>query len=404
MYRLNLSVRALLAALVLALLPATAAAQETGNVVAPAPAQPQDRGDVIGPDSLRDFSLDPNAPAQPRQQQPQQPQTQPDTTPPPAETTPPPTQLPTRQAPPPAQSAPAPVEAQPTAPAPAPQREITLPPLEGLEDTVDPDLEVEGFDPQPFDPADLDADTGAMGVGWWLLAILPVILVFGAFVAIRRRSRTRAALAGGGEMVMERDVAPEPEPAPAPAPEPAPAPAPEPAAPVGGIVASGLKPELEAKARLNVAVVDGENFWVEYRLLVANVGGAGARDIRVDTAILPAGPDQQEMIAQFEAHPDIGKGDPAIERLAPMEDVMLQGRVSVPLAQSRIAQVGDRKIIMPILAFTLRRAANAESAVPVAAGTFAYMIGREGGADGKLAPIRVDLGSRQFRDATLKEI
>lgn len=390
---------------------APASVATPGNVIAiPPPGQGQ-QDDSVGPDALRDFSLDPADRTRQRQQpapQPQQaaPQPRPQATPPAARPTSPPSTSP---------SAPInlpPVPVTDTGPDPEPRRDIVLPPLEGpaATPTTQAPAERRQVETGDYDPDALGRD-GTSAFPIWLLAVLLPLLSLGAFVMIRRRYKKRAVVGpsvDNGAQTARTPASPKPAPIPAAAPRPAmppPAPQPQPApAAATGIVSSALRPDIRLEARATRAALEEDRFWVDYELAIHNAGTVAANGIRMDAAMMTAGPEQDQAIARLKDHPGLSMAPPPVPQLLPGQAITMRGRAEIRLEQTQFVQMGDRTIFMPLLVFHVRRAANAAGDNPQPAATQGFLVGRSGAEGGKLAPIRVDRGPRLYRDIVLKAV
>jgi hypothetical protein len=233
----------------------------------------------------------------------------------------------------------------------------------------------------------------------WLLAALAGAIASG-YLLWRRRSR--AALAGVQELeaFIPAEPAPSPPPvAPAhprmPASARAPSPAPPPARPTGaapgGIVSTGLRPGLELELTPSRCIIDQEQAVIEFTVTARNSGNAPARDVRIEVAMINAGPAQDQEIGRFFDQP-AGVGEP-LEVIPPMRSIQLNSRVGMPLEQVRAFEAAGRKLFVPLLAFNaLFRWSGGEGQT-----SLSYLVGREGEGE-KMAPFRLDLGPRIFRN------
>lgn len=364
----------------------TASAQ---NAVTPAPAT---NATDVGPPQLRDFTLNgtvtrpadaeagqpartPQAPAA------QAPRTQS------SSTTPlPPPRRPAAAAPAPA---PAPAAGSMTVELPPPSPSAALPPAGGPAVQLPPSQDLAPA--RAPDPAEMAAAPSLLP---WLLAA--VLLGAGAaFYFFRVRAR---ALAQGGE-VSQFSIA-EPAPAP-PVPRPAqPAPAPRSSPPPiagGGVVASSLRPWLEAGFQPERTIVDDEAVAIEFLVEIYNSGSAPARDVQVEAAIFNASAAQDQQIAAFFANP--AGGGERIPVVAPLQRLVVRSVVTMPRSNVRPLLAEGRPLLVPMTALTVlyRWGSNNYGQTSTS-----YLVGKATKTD-KLAPFRLDLGPRVFRGLAARE-
>ena len=254
----------------------------------------------------------------------------------------------------------------------------------------------------------------------WLIGLL---LVAGAALAWTFRHRWSApvrpepALAGGPPMLPREFSPPPPAPAPKPAPrisEPAggitikrpdpfadPRPAPAPAAPPPprplGIVSTRLRPWLDISFEPSRATIDEAQANVTFDVVVTNSGNAPARQVLVEACMVNAGPEQDIELRRFFEAP-VGAGD-RIDAIPPLGKIQLKSAVSLPLEQVRAYEVGGRKLFVPLVAFN----ALYEWGSNEGQSSAAFILGRgtaggEGEPAAKMAPLRLDLGPRVFRE------
>ncbi|QIK78364.1 hypothetical protein G7077_05040 [Sphingomonas piscis] len=374
------------------LLAAIVAAPALAQSTAPADPPPT----TVGPRELRNFSLPGTAPAPQNQPQQQTPDASPDSTAP-------------ARAPSPSAGRPSEAVSQrPSAPA---DRNIdapaSQPPADPPQDLssqpadagVDP-LPQGGFETQPsaLPPALPPAATQPVPQnGWgmvpWLVAALAAVLAIG-FALYRRRARAALSNAEQLEAFIPAEPAPPPRPMPRAAsasPSAAPAIAPAPKSASGGVVSTRLRPVLDLDVTPGRCIIDQTHATLEFTLVALNSGNAPARDVRIEVAMLNAGPAQDQEIAAFFQQP-AGVGDP-IEGIPPMRSIELNSRVSMPLEQVRAFEVAGRRLLVPLIAFNaLFRWTSGEGQT-----SQSYLVGREGDGE-KMAPFRLDLGPRVFRN------
>ena len=218
----------------------------------------------------------------------------------------------------------------------------------------------------------------------WLLAAI-ALGAGGLFLFWRNRSRE--ALAGGPQV----DSFATPEPAPRPAPRPAPAPprASAPAPSIPGTVSTRLRPWVEIAFQPVRCVVDDAQVAIEFEAELFNSGSAAARAVLAEASLFNAGPTQDQELGVFFANP-VGAGERIVE-LPPLKRVALRSQVVAPLAQIQRYEIGGKQVFVPVIAFNaLYRWSGGEGQTSAS-----YLVGRDMKSD-KLAPFRLDLGSRVF--------
>ena len=287
----------------------------------------------------------------------------------------PPLERPAREpAPQPIQSLPAP-DPLATAPTPAPA---------DLGSPLEPQP---GFAPGPAPAQGTRRDQPGNNLPW-LFAL--VLLASGAgYYAWRQRSRPSYA---GGARLSDALVAAEPLAAPPPAPLQR-APPPRPSSPSGpaGIVSTRLRPWLEIEFAPSRCVVDDDKATIQFDVAVFNSGSAPARDVLVEASMFNAGPSQEQQIGAFFEYP-VGKGD-RIPAIPPLKRVALKSSVSLARDQLRSFEVGGRHLFVPLIGFNaLYRWSGGEGQTSAS-----YLVGRDTDSE-KMAPLRLDLGPRVFRN------
>ena len=380
---------------------ALAAAPVRAQTAPPPPAEQPPESGAIGPRELQNFSIDGTVtrPAE-------QPSAQPPAASPPARTPSAQGTAPRSGAPAPAATErvaeapagqPEPASSQPPGPAPArtaaesltaPGGSVTvpLPPLDGR---------VSGSDlASATDEAGLSPGSGFTAWPWLLAAI--ALALGGLFLW---RSRSRHALAGYavGPQV-DALVAPDlPSPAPAPRPrstQPAapPVAAPPPAGPAPfGVVSTRLRPKLELEFTPLRCVVDDDRVTVDFELGLTNNGSAPARAVLIEASMFNAGPAQDQAIGAFFANP-VAKGE-RIAAIAPLKRIAVRSQVVAPRANVQLFKVEGREMLIPLIAFNALYGWSGGEAQS----SSAYLLGRDVHSE-KLAPLRADLGARQFVD------
>lgn len=268
-------------------------------------------------------------------------------------------------------------------PPPTPASRIETPSL--LPDAVPSLASQPAFVPAAADP-ELEASAGGLSMLPWLIAAL-------AFAAAAAwyflRHRPRESFAGAGALAFEA-----PSPAPPPARTPAPAAAPKPAS--TGIVSTRLRPWLEIEFTPQRAIVDEQKAAVAFELSVFNSGSAPARDVLLEASLFNAGPMQDQQIRMFFENP-VAKGD-RIPLIPPLQKVAVNTAVFLPREQVRPIEVEGRQLFVPLIAFN----ALYRWATGTGQSSVSYVVGKMTQGE-KLAPFRVDLGARVFRNLEARE-
>ena len=194
--------------------------------------------------------------------------------------------------------------------------------------------------PDLMPPAPVEPAGGSL---WpWLLA-LALALGGGGFWWWRRQQEGAGELAFAGTAP---DVS-----APAPVPQPAPTQAPSPRAPSldGGIVARTLQPKLAFELRpLKFETDDKQSARLTFELVVANVGSAPARDIRIEAKMFNAGPEQDREIVSFFRSP--GAMGAKLPPIGPQDRVPLRSRIGMTAADYQALTMGGRSLVIPMIA------------------------------------------------------
>lgn len=233
----------------------------------------------------------------------------------------------------------------------------------------------------------------------WLLAGLALVA---GVILLFWRNRQRHAFAGTPDY--DLFVAPEPAPAPEPVQRPPPPPAsvgtakaPAPIKPGGGLVSSRLRPWIELGLQPLRCIVEDHQVLVEFELELLNSGNAPARAVLAEASVFNAGPAQDEEIGAFFARP-VGAGE-RLETLPPLQRMNLKTKVVVPRASVQVFEVGGRKVFVPLIAFNALYQWSGGDGQTSAS----YLLGRDTKGD-KLAPFRLDLGPRVFRNLAARPL
>ena len=219
----------------------------------------------------------------------------------------------------------------------------------------------------------------------WLLAAI-ALGAGGAFLFYRRK-HAQEAFAGGPQV--DAFLAPEPA-APTPAPEPVPVPPARPPSSIPGLVSTRLRPWIDFGFQPLRCIVEDHQITVEFELELMNSGNGPARAVLVEATMFNAGPKQDSEIESFFAHP-VGEGD-RIPLIEPLKRMVLRPKVVIAREHVQEYEVAGRKVFVPLIAFNalyLWSGGEGQSSI-------SYLIGRDTKGE-KMAPIRLDLGSRVFR-------
>jgi hypothetical protein len=177
----------------------------------------------------------------------------------------------------------------------------------------------------------------------WLLALLAALGAGGWWWYRRHQGDDAMAFAGHG-------VA---QPAATPRPMPTPPPAAAPRAPTGGldggIVSRALQPKLAFDLKPMKFEADGQrNVRLIFELVVANMGSAPARDIRVEARMFNAGPTQDQQIAQFFQAP--GAMGAKLPPIPPQDRIPLRSQVMMRAEDYQPVEMGGRPLAIPLMA------------------------------------------------------
>ena len=308
----------------------------------------------------------------------------------------------------PAPSARAP-EGSGTAPPPSAEQPPATQPLSPQPAPAEPAAPQAAPAPTPAAPANeppLSPPDASSSLGWiaGAIALLAAALV-AAWLFLRRRPEEAQ------QPYEEPEAAPPPpavKPVPVPpASQPAAAkpvpvpPAPQPKAPAPAPAATTAeRPWIDLTLEVRSARLSLMGATIGYTLTLHNRGQRGADDILVRTFIANADVNQQAQLQQFFAGA-VGLPAHSAVSLAPGQGHSLTGELRLLPDQIAPVQMGDRALLIPLIAFDAQyRWSDEPDAAPVGSGRTgrAFIVGQEKTppAD-RLAPFRLDQGPRQFR-------
>jgi hypothetical protein len=370
---------------------------------APAPAQETTspaQSDLIGSPQLRDFSINgtvTRAAPEPVQVQPAQ---RPAANPAGEQN---PQAAPTRPTQPARESSASPARQEPErrdAASVSPELSSPTPAPRIASSTVSPRSDISAMSPDPSAVSaavnpDLSPSGNDFPIFPWLIAALAFA---GAAAWYFLRQRPRESFAGAGRVSAFDAGTPSPQPVRTPPPAP-PVRSPPPAAPrqsSGGIVSTRLRPWLEIQFVPQRAVVDEQKAAIAFEVTVFNSGSVPARDVLLEAALFNAGPMQDQQIRMFFENP-VAKGD-RIPSIPPLKKVAVNTAVFLPREQVRAIEVEGRQLFVPMIAFNALYGWGGGEGQSSAS----YLVGKTTGGE-KLAPFRLDLGPRVFRNLDARE-
>jgi hypothetical protein len=254
--------------------------------------------------------------------------------------------------------------------------------------------------PAPTRPAPTAAPAAESSGLNWLWILLPLLLIGLGAVAFLRRNRIaerdearRGALAGA-LVAGERTRPPTPEPSPAEsAPERAIAATPEPAP------AEATRPWLEIDIEPDRAAATQSEASLHYDLVVTNVGGETARNIRIDTRMFNAA-DEQDIAAFLGGPIHRHSGSPHIT-LPPGETMRLTSAIGMKAEEVRAIELQGRRIFVPSIAINLAYDWNEDGEGRTSK---SWLVGRKpDNPQARMGAFRLDLGPRIYRSVDRKD-
>ena len=236
-------------------------------------------------------------------------------------------------------------------------------------------------------PAPTMESSGGVTMLPWIIAAL-ALAAAAAWFFLRLRPREGYAAAGHSS-VFELAAEPEQQAAPRPA-------APEKNAEPAGVVSSRLRPWLEIEFAPQRGVVDDDKAAVAFEVSVLNTGSVPARDVLLEASLFNAGPMQDQQIRLFFQNP-VAKGD-KIPVIPPFKRITVNTAVFLARDQVKPIEVEGRPLFVPMIAFNALYGWGGGKGQTSAS----YLVGKKTSGD-KLAPFRLDLGPRVFRNLEARE-
>lgn len=166
--------------------------------------------------------------------------------------------------------------------------------------------------------------------------------------------------------------------------------APGSASPLGGIVATGLRPWVEVELVPDRALVDGDGAAIAFEVWLANSGNAPARDVIIEACLLNAGEGQDSQLNQFFGQSP--QSSDAIPVIAPMAKVALRSAVRLPRPDIQEYDIEGRKIFVPLVAVSVRYRWSGGHGQTGAG----FLVGRDKQGEQRLGAFRLDQGARSW--------
>lgn len=228
-----------------------------------------------------------------------------------------------------------------------------------------------------------------MWVIWGAAGLAIVLVVAGLLVFSGRRRRTQI----DDREVLAGVVTATERPSPAPARLPAEA---EPEAPPE---AAPQRPWVEIGFRPASVSATGDAVRIDYELVLTNAGAGEAHNVRGTARIFSAGPEQDRGLAAFFAESVEPLSQPRI--LAPGESVTLKQALLLPGDEIVPVEIAGRSLLIPLVAFNVRYEYGEGESGQTA---LSFVVGRRPQPPAeKMAPIRLDLGPRVYRQLAKRE-
>ena len=236
-------------------------------------------------------------------------------------------------------------------------------------------------DPALPPPPAAVTSSGTVAMLPWIIAAL-VLAGAAAWFFLRQRPRTSYAAAGHSSAFEAPEAVPQTAVRPAPV---------QPKAEPTGIVSSSLRPWLEIEFTPQRGVVDDAKAAVAFEVSVLNSGSVPARDIHLEASLFNAGPMQDQQIRLFFQNP-VAKGD-KIPVIPPFKRITVNTAVFLARDQVKPIEMEGRTLFVPMIAFNALYGWSGGKGQTSAS----YLVGKKTSGD-KLAPFRLDLGPRVFRN------
>ena len=162
-------------------------------------------------------------------------------------------------------------------------------------------------------------------------------------------------------------------------------------------MSSSLRPWIDIAVQPLRCVLTDTEVTIEFELELLNSGGAPARSISIEGIIINAGASQNEELAAFFARPAL-LGD-RIDVIRPIHRMNFPTQIVLPREHVAPVEIGGRQVFVPLLAFNaIYQFGSSEGQSSVS-----FLIGRDGDGE-KLAPFRLDLGPRVFRNLGARQL
>ncbi len=242
--------------------------------------------------------------------------------------------------------------------------------------------------PQPVPTPAAPAEKPAPSSFNWLWLALPALLVLAGLAFLVRRR-----VSAGRQEVVADDGPPLPEPAPELLLDEVATPAPEP------VAAEAPRPWLELDIEPDRAASTPSEASLHYDLVITNVGGETARNIRIDARMFNAA-DEQPIGAFLGGPIHRHSGSPHIT-LPPGETLRIAAAVQMKSEEVQVIELQGRRIFVPSVAVNLAYDWGQDGG---GRSSKSWLVGRKAEKPSdRMGAFRVDLGPRIYRSVGRKD-
>lgn len=161
------------------------------------------------------------------------------------------------------------------------------------------------------------------------------------------------------------------------------------------------RPRLDCSLEVTAARYSLMGATIAYRLAVHNRSDRAAEDILIRVLLANAGTAQQDTLDRF-LDGSLGLACHSIVMIAPGEGQWLSGELRLPPEEIVPLQAGERALLVPLALFDLHYPLPDGGTGRLAR---SFLIGQApASADARLAPLRMDMGPRQFRNPAARAV